>query len=153
MTTTDKHNPVQIDKFVVCPNCYGPPPGVSISREQTDRYGHRLRTYMGWCLNCHLGFEVRQFQKGSNWLIHKYRYYAAVATDIYVPDWWQTVNELPNAPLVVTGPGGDYDQAYNPTGQQNNCRAIDVVQRTHKILQETTQTIGNLIDSIRNINH
>lgn len=132
---------------VVCPNCFKVPGSVTVMGPRPDRYGRMLRSYFGWCIECHRGFEVVQFASEGKWLIHKYRFFQAVAPEGFnVPDWWNTVQELPLAPMVQTGPGGEYDQA--PAIQTDPQRIATILMSIKGVLDSISQTMDNLIQTV-----
>ena len=130
----------EVVRDVVCPKCFKDisEPAVVLSRP--ERYGTKLRTYFGWCLDCQLGFEVIQFLQDKKWFIHKYRYYAA-ALDKPIPSkQWQLVKNLPDAPVVVIGPGGDYDKHINI-----NAECFQLLKALQKALKSTSELLGYLL--------
>lgn len=99
-------------KDVVCPQCGKPISLPTILWCGEDRYGRITRSYLGGCLGCLRGFVVVQFLRDEKWFIHKYRYYAVPATK-KVPlaeGNWIILNELPEAPPIIVGPGSGYDK-------------------------------------------
>jgi hypothetical protein len=127
---------------VICPNCFQIPPGVTLFNPVTDRYGRTTRSYFGWCIECHQGFEVVQYQQAGRWFIHKYRFWhAAMPEGLNVPDWWNKVNELPDPPVVLTGPCGEYDQAI----KEKQIKTVDLLLKIQGVLKSTCQAVGNLI--------
>jgi len=132
---------------VVCPNCFKIPESVTIMGPRPDRYGRRLRTYYGWCIECHRGFEVVQFEQCGKWLIHKYRFFQAAGPEGYnVPDWWNTVQELQAPPAVQTGPGGDYESA--PAIYTDPHRIANVLMSMKGVLDSMSRTIDNLVKTV-----
>lgn len=125
---------------IVCPNCFKSLMGFCMLRSWRDRYARRLRQYMGWCLDCQTGSEVVQFLADEKWTIHKHRYYAVVIQDgKTVPTGdWQTMNELPEPPAIVTGPGGDYCRGYDP-------KTIGLMKTVLNALKATTKTVETLL--------
>jgi hypothetical protein len=99
---------------IICPECGRPLPNYTIFNVRTDRYGRRLRNYFGQCSECNCRFEVVQFRQDGCWHIHKFRYYAFfVKAGKTIPQrHWTIENELPAAPPLVIGPGGDYVRMY-----------------------------------------
>jgi len=108
------HNQEATIKDVICPKCYRYLNGCSVRDIGCDRYERRMRSYIGWCTRCNLGSEVVQFADGDRWKLHKWRYYAKLGLKNAPSTGWQIITELPDSPVVVTGPGGDYDKAYTP---------------------------------------
>lgn len=97
---------------VICPHCYHPLKGSSAFGAEADRYGRITRKYFGWCLQCDMGCEVVQFIAESKWHLHRFRYWRKTGEfGVNRADEWVDVEPLPQAPPVLTGPGGDYDQA------------------------------------------
>jgi hypothetical protein len=54
-------------------------------------------------------YAVVEFLRDGEWHIHKYRFYEVPATK-KPPGDWIVLNELPEAPPLVVGPGGDFDK-------------------------------------------
>ncbi len=53
-----------------------------------------------------------QFKRQTRWVIHKYQAYIQCGADKtkHKPlGPWEILNELPDPPVVLTGPGGDFD--------------------------------------------
>ena len=127
---------------IVCPKCFKELMGYSVISNEIDRYGRELRTYLGWCVSCKLGSEVVQF-RDEKWHIHKYRYCAVVIeTDkSLLSGKWQIVNELPEPPAVVIGPGGQYDKPID----LNN---IAILKSLHSILSTTAETLKALLKNM-----
>lgn len=96
---------------IVCPKCFKPMVATQII-PQPDRYGRKIRRYLGFCTGYNLGSEVWQFERDGRWVIHKYQVYAYVGqlTHCQASGKWVTLNDLPEPAPVVTGPGGDYDK-------------------------------------------
>ncbi len=129
---------------IVCPKCQRSLVGYAIIDEGRDRYKRQLRSYMGWCHHCQIGFEVIQFKVGDKWHIHKHRYYAAITTvgkALPLSDW-QVVNELPQPPAVVIGPGDDYDMPFNP-------KVADLLEKLRNALKSTSQVAEGLLKYLR----
>jgi len=130
---------------VVCPRCIEQLSGYSIITEGPDRYGRYIREYFGWCIHCDTGFEVVQFKKDGRWPIHKYRYYAAKAGCKKIPpSEWTILNELPEPPAVVTGPGGDYDKAIELTKIN-----IEILTAASKVSKAVADAFGEFVDVIK----
>ncbi len=125
----------------VCPNCFNAVRGVSVW-PVPDRYKRTIRCYMAWCTECNAGYEVVQFFKDEKWRIHKYRYYGAIVPLAKaIPDrQWRIVEELPKAPVCVTGPGGDFDKAVD-------IKAVNLVKDAYEILAKVAKALGTLLES------
>ena len=123
---------------IICPRCYKPLSGYSMRDRGQDRYARELRCYMGWCTHCNLGSEVVQFLSGDRWTLHKWRYYAHIGLKNSPSTAWQVVTKLPDPPVVVTGPGGDYDKAYDP-------ETIELVKTVLHALKGCAKTVENLL--------
>jgi hypothetical protein len=139
----DQEKEFVIDKAIVCPNCADRIGSATILPERTDRYGRLIRGYVGWCCNCHRGLEVLQFKSADKWYIHKYRYWLTVTETpgSNIPFEWRELNPLPDAPPVVTGPGGDYDKSIM-------IHAVDTLKRIDNITQTLSETIKSLVKAI-----
>lgn len=108
------------DRDIVCPECLIEIDGYSFDKNIETRQGYSLRRYFGWCSKCERGFEVIQFKEAGQdrWSIHKYKIYGYAVSETtnrkIIPNKdWKTLLELPEPPLVMMGPGGDYDEQYN----------------------------------------
>ncbi len=100
---------------VVCPVCFHSLEHAALEAQYSDRYGRKKRKYYGWCLECNRWCEVEQFERAGRWLIHTFREGGSDRERIStmgVP--WQQLNEMPEPPPVVVGPGGDYTQGSEP---------------------------------------
>ena len=133
-----------IDADTVCPECYRSVPGAAVLPARQDRYGRRLRSYFGSCLNCKSEFEVIQFKIAGRgrWSIHMFRFYVAKdAKNLAGP--WRTLKELPDpAAPVLTGPGGDFDR-------EIRIDSVAFLERGHNALQSLTASFRNLIKAAR----
>jgi len=112
--TAEKKTSFWQDTYTICPHCYEKMEGVNLFDSVDSRAGYIQRRYYGFCEKCKVGFEVWQFQerKDDRWFIHKYR---AVSRIIIkgkptISKQWCYIKPLPCEPLVMLGPGGDYDQ-------------------------------------------
>jgi hypothetical protein len=99
----------------ICPKCFRPLPGPRLF-DEPDRYGRKLRKYLGFCASCNLGCEVIQFHRDERWVIHKYQHYKPIepAMHYLATGQWITLAEMPEPAPVVTGPGGEFDQQITP---------------------------------------
>jgi len=97
---------------IVCPNCFRPAAEHHVGRPISDRYGRVLRSSLVWCAECGCDFEVVQFESEGKWPIHKFRCYTSVGKGAaYQPSGkWHYIEDLPEAPVLLFGPGGDYDR-------------------------------------------
>lgn len=91
---------------------------------------------MGGCLNCLRRYVVVEFLQDGKWLIHKYRYSEVLAAK-KPPGDWIILNELPEAPPVVVGPGGEYEEQ------------IDFGQV--EVLKSLQNTLGKTIELLRQL--
>ena len=100
------------DQQIVCPNCFKPAAEHCVGRPRNDRYGRVLRITLLWCGDCGCDFEVVQFESAGKWPIHKFRCYASIGDGAaYQPsDQWHYIEDLPEVPALLFGPGGDYDR-------------------------------------------
>lgn len=94
---------------IVCPKClvHLKKEECLVQDEKEDGYNRTIRTYYGWHLKCNTGCQVIQFKQDGIWLIHKFRLYTLTDEKVRYGDWI-IGNPLPNPPLVMTGPGGDF---------------------------------------------
>jgi len=125
---------------LLCPVCFKKLPGCTVFNARTDEYGRVLRNYMGWCIHCHIGCEVVQFQKDEVWVLHIYRPFAAALPEskaIPSPEW-TLIKALPATAPVVTGPGGEYNLPYEP-------KTVELVQTVLSALKATTTVVECLL--------
>jgi hypothetical protein len=111
---------IMTDESTICPQCFRRIPSTVMPAENS-RMGYLMRVYYGWCEGCNKGFEVVQFKRAATannsiplainieadnerWHIHRYRPYR-LRYEVLVE-----VEALPDAPVVIKGPGGDYDE-------------------------------------------
>lgn len=141
----DQEEISEIDPAIVCPNCVSRIGSATILPERTDRYGRLIRGYVGWCCVCHRGLEVLQYKLADKWYIHKYRYWLTITETpgSNIPFEWHELNPLPEAPPVVTGPGGDYDKTVI-------INTVDALAKINGLIQKLTQSVGKLLKSVRN---
>ena len=139
----NKDNRVMMDKDMVCPECLEILPGCSVLPARLDRYGRELRTYFGWCCECHGGYEVIQFRRCDRWHINRYRYWLQITdqTDQYQTDGWILISDLPDPPIAVTGPGGDYDRPVEVSVSDTVIRAAAVLRSAAQTLAELAKTL------------
>jgi hypothetical protein len=124
---------------VVCPICFKPLTCPAIVNDNTDRYGRRLRTYFGWCFECGVGNNVIQFYRYGRWIIHKYKHAHEKGPGRYkFDDYWTQLNEMPEPPLLLTGPGGDYDSPIDR----------DLIADSLEMVQSTITKMGQLVDTL-----
>jgi len=136
---------IKLEGGLVCPCCYRLITESSkvISLEQSA--GIKTRTYLGWCVNCNIGFEVEQFERDGVWFIRRFRHYRLIADNVIklykVEQNWQLVNELPPAKTetgtVAAGPGNDLNSI------------IHVVESLKNILESVTQTADTLLQILK----
>ena len=134
----------EIDPAIVCPNCVNRIGSATILPERADRYGRLIRGYVGWCCGCHRGLEVLQYKSADKWYIHKYRYWLTITEQpgSNIPFEWQEINPLPDAPPVVTGPGGDYDESIM-------IHTVDTLKRIDNIMQTLSEAVKSLAKAIK----
>ena len=133
---------------VVCPACYKKLIAASIVGGGFDkRYQSCVRTYFGWCFECSHGYEVIQFEKDGNWLIHKYMDYTINAqTHHSRPSGkWQVLCSLPEPPLVMTGPGGDYVKPMNIKPTKLDVEIEKTLRSIIEIFQKTSNALVELL--------
>ena len=134
-------NTEQMVKDAVCPVCFKPLVNPMVNEYPNGAKCKRpLRTYFAWCFNCNKGFEVIQFERERRWVIHKYQEYTVDDKEgkcRHIDDW-TVLNEMPEAPLVMTGPGGDYVKEI--CGDDIN-----------KMLDKTLEGIGQVLTKLGNI--
>ncbi len=134
----------------VCPQCYRPLKAPSVADGGTNRYGVRVRDYNGFCFHCRRGCVVVQFKQDGKWLIHSFRplRYESGKFVGFEPDWVE-VTPLPEPPVVMTGPGGDFvkvpDPDYDP--------AFSAIQGAAGFLRQATNAIGELLKIIEKLRH
>jgi len=143
---------------IVCPKCFRPLEGYRIARQWTDRYDRQLRHYFGWCTNCNLGSEVIQFLAGEGtaiprpvsprWCIHKHRYFAYIGNQSRASNEWQVWDLLPEAAVVVTGPGGDYDRPYDPQIYGLLKQLHSAVHAADKLLKDSAKAIVHILKTL-----
>ena len=121
---------------VVCPECGRPIPLSTIMWCGTDRYNRTTRRYLGGCLSCLRRYAVIEFLQDGKWLIHKYRYYEVPATK-KPPGDWIILNELPEAPPVVIGPGGEYDK-------QIELEGVEILKSLQNTLKKTCELLRQM---------
>ena len=107
----------------VCPNCYRPLasdghtelPDLSIG-------GRRVRAYVGNCdrPGCQISFDVRQFEMNGKWFIHSYQLYktqplGGIVIVCPLPKMTGTGQGAEAAPVLLVGPGGDYQRIVEVT--------------------------------------
>ena len=133
---------------IVCLNCLRPLAGFSLSRTRRDRYGRVIRVYMGSCTACGLDVEVMQFYApecpaGPRWSVHKFRYWQRLVSEPQTsrPGYWQIVQELPEPPVAITGPGGEYDSAMEP-------EIIDIAKKVRSTMVSAARLLGDLVTAL-----
>lgn len=137
-------------KDVVCPDCFQCCSWPSVTRPTTDKYGRTTRTYYGWCEGCGWGFEVIQFEKSGRWIIHRYRYYdRADPSGTKGPArQWQVLAELPEAPVVMTGPGGDF---CNPIELKSEAQFDEAMKKILQNAQVTMNKLAGVLMEVMNL--
>jgi len=139
----------------VCPNCFKLMENPTMMPERTDDFDRTLRSYLGWCMQCGLGFEVVQFlredrsqktedrgQKKGRWIIHKCKVYAIIGEDKCKRLGEEIIfNELPEPAPIVIGPGEDFNQ-------QIEIKQFELMNTLRKTLQSLCQTINCLMKTM-----
>lgn len=122
----------------VCPACSSKLQCPNVTPGKADRYDRIIREVFGWCFECAAGFAFFQFKNNGRWLTNKYREYFEGETEgqYCSPGPWKVLYELPEPSPVVLGVGGDYDTA------------IDLDERTLKILERSTNIIGSVFQAL-----
>lgn len=110
----------------VCPLCVCELTSFHVTSPQViDRHGITVRRYFGWCDGCGCGCEVEQFKVGrGRWFIHRWRAYSN--DDKPIAGKWVLVRDMP-VPVIMTGPGGDYDRPAFPADkfkQEYQCEFV-----------------------------
>lgn len=134
----------QTVKDAVCPKCLKHLQSPTVLPAKTDRYDRTTREYLGFCFDCNLGFSVVQFAKDERWLIHKFQIYGYIGkVDSCCPmGKWQVLNELPEPAAVVTGPGGDYVQPFDP-------KTVELVETVLNALKAAASSIESLLKAAK----
>lgn len=96
-------------KDAECPRCERLLSAPNIT-PQSDRYDRNIRKCSGWCEDCEAGYQMIQFEYYGRWNTSEYLIYHYVDGKSVPYGGWNKVVDLPNPPLVVTGPGGEYDK-------------------------------------------
>lgn len=132
-------------KDVVCPECFESVKCAAqfFDKPCVDRYGRETRRYFAWCDKCKLGSEVIQFKRDERWVIHKYQRYEPTGSfeNCRATGNWQTFNDLPEVPLVMTGPGGEFQNGITPSAE---CELLKTIQNTVVVLQNAMRTLINI---------
>lgn len=132
------------DGWTICPHCYRPIRDCSMLPEKNTRAGYLTRTYYAWCESCKSGSEVVQFKtKGcERWHIHKFRQYEYELNGDkpIAKEGWVIVQGLPQPPLVMTGPGGEFDEPIS-----GGKTIIDAVKALSNSLAAAKNVADNLI--------
>ncbi len=127
----------------VCPVCFELLTVPSFLPIDMARYIPDLRRYFGWCFTCNRGFCVIQFKRQTRWVIHKYQAYIQTGADKTKHKTlgpWEILNELPEVPVVLTGPGGDYDTEMQIEAAGIGKTACDAIAKA----TEALRTLFNL---------
>jgi len=127
---------------VVCPKCFKPVFSPAIDDTKADRYGSKRRGYYGWCFDCEIGFEVIQFKQDGHWVINEYKKYVCGDGRAMPIGPWITLNDLPGTPLVVFGPGGDYDRQVYPDD-------LDRLSEVAKNMSNAINLLGHVVRGIK----
>jgi len=119
----------------MCPKCFRPVAAKIF--DEPDRYGRKIRKYLGFCEKCNAGCEVIQFLREGRWLIHRYQLYPYAGAMCYGTGVWFQLNEMPEPAPIVIGPGGEFDKQVWPllsklrTSLEGVCQTIECLMK-HK---------------------
>jgi hypothetical protein len=139
MVAVNKEQEV-LTKDVACPECGRPIPLSTILLSGTNRYNRTTRSCLGGCLDCLRRYEVVEFLQNGKWLVHKYRYDEVLAAK-KPPGDWIILNDLPEAPPVVLGPGGEYDKQI-----ELNATFFNLLKALQNTLKCTGEILKQLLD-------
>lgn len=104
---------IRLIPSMVCPVCKNTIPFPHIlPRQEPTRYGFKIRSFFDWCFNCDQGVQNNAFVHNGVWVLYKWRLFMFDAKDKLIIKKWVIENELP-VPIVLVGPGGDYDKSYS----------------------------------------
>lgn len=105
----------ELQPSMICPICKNaiPFPNVLATRSLI-RYGLRTRYFFDWCFICDHGVEEIVFLRSGAWITYKWRLFVLDVKGKPIVKGWVTEDELP-VPIVIVGPGGDYDKPYLTT--------------------------------------
>ncbi len=107
----------KLQSSMICPICKNAisSPNVLATRSLT-RYGLRTRHFFDWCFICDHGVEEIVFLRSGAWITYKWRLFVFDVKGKPIVKGWVTEVEVP-VPIVIVGPGGDYDKPYLTTNQ------------------------------------
>ena len=104
---------------MVCPVCKDTIPSPhALPRQELSRYGIEFCSFIGWCFNCDQGVQNNEFLHDGVWVLYKWRLFTFDAKGKLTIKRWVIENELP-VPIVIAGPGGDYDKSYSGSNLSN----------------------------------
>ncbi len=146
-TEQQQYQPPMVDG-VVCPECYKPIIAPFMAPDSVlESSPVKRRSYNGWCCHCDKSFLVLQFlTSDGRWVIEKFAKMKAVY--VFDGDWVDVhkplIKQSP-APLIQTGPGGDYSK---PTsGDQVNA----TIQQAKDVLIKAVGVIGEVKDVLNKL--
>ena len=127
---------IQSPPGVVCLKCYRPVLA-SLLTPKPDRYGRKLRHYLGFCVDCQIGCEVEQYQSVTGdevWYLVRHRFWVyGGAGEMVFDREWAVDADMPEPAPVCVGTGGDYDRQIYLT-----------VQRTEKLLTQVRHIMSQI---------
>ena len=110
---TKQATKIKLMPSMVCPVCKNTIPFPHIlPMQKLTRYGIKIRSFFDWCFNCDQGVQSNEFLHNGVWVPSKWRSFMFDTEGKLLIKRWIIENELP-APLVIVGPGGDYDKSYS----------------------------------------
>lgn len=134
----------QTVKDAVCPECFELMICPAVNEHRAGKDSRPMRSYFAWCFKCDKGFEVIQFERAGRWVIHKYQEYTVDDQEgkCRHVNGWTVLNEITDAPLVMTGPGGDYRKEIG--GDDIN----EMLDKTIRAVGQTLIKLGNILTSV-----
>ncbi len=126
----------------VCPVCLELLTVPSFLPVDMARYIPDLRRYFGWCFTCNRGFCVIQFKRQTRWVIHKYQVYIQCGAEKtkHKPLGQEVIlNELPDPPVVLFGPGGDFDT-------EMQIKATNIARTACDAIAKATEALRTLLN-------
>jgi len=124
---------------IVCPHCWKPLTFFTMLAPETGSDGVAKRHYSGWCarMGCGHGVVALQYLDGSVWKMNQFKVFMPNLGDddgSFLESDWIVVNPLPGpeaqvkpephikgatpaSPVLILGPGGDYQRMIEVTGE------------------------------------
>jgi hypothetical protein len=124
---------------IVCPHCWKPLSFFLLVRPDIEPNRVARRHYGGWCtrMSCGHGVIAMQYLEGPVWKMHQFKIYLVDRSRDdggLIESDWIVVNPLPEpeaqvkpephtrgatpaSPVLILGPGGDYRQIVDVTGE------------------------------------